>query len=434
MKMPYVQSMLFLSLLVYHAWIAQAATPEQLFTLQPSVMPELSSPGQFTVGVKTIELINKKQISASDLITKADHSLTVEVWYPATADQAATRATYEDVTRSGKMFSLQGTATRNSEMLITDEKSPLIVLSHGYTGYRSLFFSLGEHLASRGYIVASIDHTDSTNKEIDFATAPGAGFLSTLLNRARDQQFVLDEMMRNDSPWARSLDAKRAAVLGFSMGGYGALNTAGGCYDFAPSVLASLGINKAQIAHASSLLNICAGGRKSVDPRWRAFVAIAPWGGEQNVHVAESLADIRIPGLFIAGELDDISGYQNGVAKLFSHTAGKDKYLLVYENARHNIATHPAPEAAFSNELDLGHYFEPAWHTETINRINNHMISAFLDCHVNVNEKNCEFLPARENSDQVKQADGSLSAPWPGFKDRWAVGLTFTRHDVKPEP
>ena len=76
---------------------------------------------------------------------------------------------------------------------------PLLIISHGYPGNRFLLSHLAENLASKGYVVASIDHTDSTYSD-------QAAFGSTLLNRPLDQLFVLNEMARlnGSDPTARS--------------------------------------------------------------------------------------------------------------------------------------------------------------------------------------------------------------------------------------
>ena len=37
-----------------------------------------------------------------------------------------------------------------------------MIISHGYPGNRYLMSHLGENLASKGFVVASIDHRDST--------------------------------------------------------------------------------------------------------------------------------------------------------------------------------------------------------------------------------------------------------------------------------
>lgn len=400
---------------------------EQLFTKQQSVTPELANPGRYSVGVRTVKVINPRQLNTNDFTSVSDRELTLEVWYPSSKKMAAATTTYKDETRSGKAFSLQGEAYRDLELDSSLTLSPLVVLSHGYTGYRSMMFYLGEHLASHGYIVASIDHTDSTNKEIDFAKDSGAGFASTLYNRARDQQFVLDHLNSETSEFSKVIDPELAAIIGFSMGAYGALNTIGGCYHFTAEILSNLGFPEGAANALASKFNSCSAGRDSADPRWKAMVSLAPWGGEQGVHESSALAQIKTPSLLIVGDQDDVSGFENGVSKLFKQLGSKNKYLMVYENARHNIAAHPAPKAAYENDLDIGHYYEPSWNSETITRINKHMILAFLEHHVKQDIAAEHYLPTRELATQSQDKNGKLETPWPGFPDRWGVGVRFVR-------
>ena len=420
-----------LSILLTILMPIQSHSTEQLFSKQDSVSPELAKPGKYHVGVRTISAINPKQLDFNDLSASTDRQLILEVWYPSSKRSetapSTTNATYKDETRSGKPFTLQGEAYRDVTPNTALKPAPLIVLSHGYTGYRSMMFYLGEHLASHGYIVASIDHTDSTNKEIDFNKDSGAGFPSTLYNRARDQQFALEFLNSNKSNFSHLINPKSASVIGFSMGGYGAINTIGGCYDFSPETLTKLGFSKGSAATLADKLNSCSAGRISPDPRWKAMVSLAPWGGEQGVHSPSSLANIEVPTLLIGGDQDDVSGFENGIAKLFIQLGSQFKYLMVYENARHNIAAHTAPAVAFENELDLGHYFEASWNVEVITRINKHMILAFLNRHLKQDKTAEAYLPQRELATQMKNQKGELEPPWPGFPDRWAVGLRFIR-------
>jgi len=406
-----------------------AQTAEQLFSSQPTATPELANGGEFAVGVQTLELSNPNQINAKDFQSVYDRPITVEVWYPAASSSKtdAAKAVYQDQTRSGKPFSLQGEAIRDANENSELSSAPLIILSHGYTGYRSMMFYLAEHLASHGYVVAAIDHTDSTNKDIDFTKNASAGFPSTLYNRARDQQFVLQALTQSGAPFSKLIDQDTAAIVGYSMGGYGALNTVGGCYEFSKEFVQGMGIPSEQSEALSKVLSSCSAGREKADPRWKAMIAFAPWGGEQGVHQAQSLANISVPSLIVAGDYDDVSGYEAGVKKLYEQLGSEHKYLLVYQNARHNIVAHPAPQAAFDNDLDLGHYFEPAWNSETITRINKHMVLAFLNAHLKNDAQAAKYLPTREFATQIKQTDGKLTEPWSGFPDRWGVGLQFLR-------
>jgi predicted dienelactone hydrolase len=402
---------------------------EELYTEQLSVTPSLALPGKYTAGVTTLETVNPNQLDSKDFISRSDRKLTLEVWYPAQTTDSNARASYVDQTRSGKSFELAGRAMRNAKPKGDRADYPLIVLSHGYTGYRSIMFYLGEHLASHGYVVAAIDHTDSRNSDIDFATNAGAGFISTLYNRARDQQFVLDYFAESKAEVAKLANTNQAAVIGYSMGGYGALNTVGGCYAYTAEGLQLFGVPKQYVDALVTLFNSCSAGREAVDPRWQAMIAFAPWGGETGVHDLASLGNIKIPKLFITGDADDISGYENGVKALWEHSGTAANHLLIYQNARHNFATHPAPRVAYTNDLDIGHYYEPSWSKETLNRINMHMNLAFLDCYLKKQESACQMLPKRPNITQIKQADGKLSDPWPGFPDRWGTGVEF--HSTK---
>lgn len=386
---------------------------EQLYSTQTVTLPALAHPGDFDVGVQTIE------IDGPNLLNKpVGRKLTLEVWYPA-QNVSGPAANYENVTRSKRAFAIKGLAYRDAKVASVDHMFPLVVLSHGYTGYRTIMFYLGEHLASHGYTVVGIDHTDSTNLEIDFENNGGAGFPSTLLHRSRDQQAVLDYFSKDGARFGANTN--QSSVIGFSMGGYGALNTVGANYQFSAEQALAFGLDGK--SNTLSALNDSYAGLEVVDPRWKALVTLAPWGGEQNVF--GSMSRIKVPSLFIAGEQDDVSGYKNGVEKLYKQTGAKDKYLMVYESARHNVAPHPAPSAAFDSELAYGHYAEPSWNTETLNRINQHMILAFLDCHIK--NQHCEMLPMRVDATQSKDKKGALNAPWPGFVNRFATGIRFYR-------
>jgi hypothetical protein len=57
---------------------------------------------------------------------------------------------------------LTGRAVRDAPPHASDAPYPLVIVSHGYPGNRFLLSHLSENLASKGYVVAAIDHTDST--------------------------------------------------------------------------------------------------------------------------------------------------------------------------------------------------------------------------------------------------------------------------------
>lgn len=425
--------------------LAAPATPEQLYPpLTTDVLPELAAHGTYAVGVKTVQITDPARFDLATQAPKPRH-LTLEIWYPAAADKTQALTSYENQSRSGVPFSLQAAAMRDVPVLQnTKTKYPLVVLSHGYTGYRTIMFYLAEHLASQGYIVVGIDHTDSTNAEIDMKTAPFAGFVSTLVNRSRDQQFVLEQLRREPSLTGSQLDGNKAAVIGYSMGGFGALSTIGACYDFNPMTTAAFtGLkDPSQIAALQQYLNSCAGGQypataktapatlPTPDPAWQAAIAIAPWGGQHQLFSAASLAALKVPVLYVAGDLDDVSGYA-GIESLYQQSGSPAKYLLTYHNARHNVAPHPAPAAASGNELDIGHYHEPAWSSRTLNEVNKHFALAMLDCHLKQQRDRCAYLDLPASPNQVP-VDGKTPETWRGFDHRYATGMSWQQAASKP--
>jgi len=395
-----------------------AFAAETLYDKVPAdAAPALSQPGQYPIGVRTVQfnIPDSLQVSSGQTYQRP---LTLEVWYPAVAGQAKP-AHYDNQTRSGKSFSLAGQAFRDAAPAPNTGALPVVVLSHGYTGYRSLMFYLGEHLASHGYIVAGIDHTDSTNAEIDFAKAPFAGFFSTLYHRARDQQATLNYLLSADSPLAAITQRDKAGLIGYSMGGFGALSTLGACYQFPDALIQQLtgAAQPAQIAALRTQLNSCNAGQPKADPRWQAGILFAPWGGQYQLFAPQSLAKIQVPLLYVAGDQDDISGYQ-GITQLFQHSGSAARFLLTYHGARHNIAAHPAPKAARDTEGDYGHYAEPAWDLQQINRVNQHFVLAMLDCQLKQKADACAALQlANSRSDEGKG--------WAGFPARYNTGMSW---------
>lgn len=408
---------------------APAYSAQTLYKDYPAdVMPELSENGEYSVGVKTLTATYPEPVMTMDGKQVA-RSLTLEVWYPAAAPTEL--AIYSDETRNGNVFEIQADAYRDANLLATQDGYPVVVISHGYTGYRTLMYYLGEHLASHGYVVAAIDHTDSTNKDVNFAENPYSGFPSTLLNRSRDQVFTLNTVANHEF-FADSLNSEQAGLIGYSMGGYGAVNTVGGCYNFSDKAAATFtGVKEpAVIEQVKQALNTCAGGNASADatlPAWKAAMALAPWGGQHQLFNTDALAKVNVPVLYVAGDNDDISGYQ-GIRWLFEHTGNKDTQLLTIKNARHNIAPHPAPKEAYGNEFDLGTYLEPAWEEQKLNAINEHFALALMNCHVKQISEYCDFLSVSGSSDQAP-VDGKVPDAWKGFDNRWALGLMMESKD-----
>ena len=386
--------------------------------------PELAARGQYAVGVQTLDFINKGQVDV--LKSKAgvdplyDRPLKVEVWYPAilkngekemvTYDQVMGQA--NDPNRPIIPFTFMGRAARNAAPLLSEGSFPLVIVSHGYTGSRLLFTYLTEHLASRGYVVVSIDHTEST-----FLDA--AGFTSTLLNRAKDDLFILNSIATLGKPNSKSflsglVNADNTALIGYSMGGYGALNAAGAGYSKAAAAIF------ANFSGGSKAIEVRTTGHPefiaSHDSRIKAVIAFAPWGMERGVWDAEGLQGLKVPTFFIAGSQDDISGYEKGTKAIYTGAVNADRYLLTYQNARHNVAPNPPPVESLKPGLHFDEYYryaDPVWSEERINNINQHFVTAFLGIHLKQQDFG-KYLDLNENANEKL---------WTGFKKRTATGL-----------
>ena len=396
--------------------------------------PALAAYGSFDIGVKTLQFKNPNQwdmlnAKSGQDVPLYDRPLTTEIWYPGQADPAAKNAgEYRVFFRDGKtQITLHGKALRDANPNRTKGAYPLVIMSHGYPGNRFLMSTIAENLASKGYVVASIDHTDSTYSD------QGA-FPSTLRNRSLDVSFVIDEMVKANrtaaSPFKDLIDENRIALIGYSMGGYGVINKLGGGFSDKATQFPNLPKDSLNLLlHANSDF------AKRRDPRIKAAVAFAPWGWKQGFWNEEGLKGIQTPLLFIAGSVDDVSGYAPGVRNIYEGSIYADRYLLTFENANHNAgAPMPPPQEAWKPVPWLpvtpaAHYIDPVWDNVRMNNISQHFIAAFFGKHLEQDAAKAAHLDVLEYAQQGKwsvNSDGSFKADhtyWKGFPARTAVGL-----------
>jgi predicted dienelactone hydrolase len=417
---PILTSILFFSTLAIS--FAQSSAKPFVYGDPLPDAPELAARGEYSVGVQTLDLVNENQLDILNYGKGGDslynRPLKVEIWYPAETGSDAL-ISYDEVmgqngssTRPLIPFTFLGRATRNAKPVYSKGSFPLVIVSHGYTGSRYLMTYLTENLASKGYIVVAIDHTEATFRD-------AGGFQSTLLNRSLDDLFVLNEMARlskqNDSFLKNLVNSDNTALIGYSMGGYGAVNVAGAGYS--PQAAQMFG----SMAGGSKALQKRSMGNPefeaSIDPRIKVIVAFAPWGMQRGFWNAEGLAGIKIPSLFIAGSMDDISGYEKGTKAIYEGAVNSDRYLLTFKDARHNTAPNPAPAEAYAAGLSIDEYLRYAdsvWDTRRMNNINQHFVTAFLGLHLKNNLEYKTFLDVTENT---------VKNEWPGFKPRTTIGL-----------
>ena len=251
--------------------LASSATAENPIGQQRPDAPALSGYGNWPIGVRSMTFTDTGRadvLGSATEVTTYDRPLTVEIWYPAATGTEA-GSTYDTVLRDGETpVTLKGRAARDAAP--ADGNFPMILISHGYPGNRFLMSHLGETLASKGYVTVSVDHTDSTYSD-------QAAFGSTLVNRPFDQRFVIDSMAALEGEIGAVTETDRIGVIGYSMGGYGALI-------FAGAGLSETAVTRSEPAAyvpPADLLGQHASGSEShaalVDPRVKAVIAIGPW-------------------------------------------------------------------------------------------------------------------------------------------------------------
>lgn len=184
--------------------------------------------GQFPVGVQTQTWQDVER----------DRHLTVEIWYPASEanrgrdGDPATWDTFVPVWAADSFEAdselAHQEAVRGAEWSSKQSEWPLVLLVHGWAGYRQESSFLGTHLASSGYVVVSPDVTGSTWADVDsFLTGcepeSEADVLlqhTTRIAEARvgDVSFLIDAAID-----ALPVRPHGVGVTGASFGGYSSL-------------------------------------------------------------------------------------------------------------------------------------------------------------------------------------------------------------------
>src|ERR1051326_2918125 len=139
---------------------------------------------------------------------------------------------------------------------------PLILFSHHSGGSRRASTFLTTHLASHGYLVAAMDHSEVVAPELlrkenetpEQTARRGEGWIAS---RVPDLRFLLDYMLSQPLPEVRA-DADRIGAVGHSFGGWTVLEAPG------------------------------------AEPRIRSVVALAPGGSrERRAGIIPATAEFR---------------------------------------------------------------------------------------------------------------------------------------------
>ncbi|WP_328967329.1 alpha/beta hydrolase family protein [Streptomyces sp. NBC_00239] len=210
---------------------------------------ELPRPtGRFPVGQEVLHLTDRSRVDP--WAGSGPRELMVTMRYPARPG-SGTPARYLRTEEAHRLL-----ADRDLDQVISPEtlagtavyaregarprhgRYPLVVLSPGFGVPRATLTALAEELASRGYVVAAVDHA----YEASAATFPGGRMLPCLAcekteqtgdyrpvsdGRAKDVSFLLDRLTGHRPAWrhAELIDRRRIAMAGHSIGGASAAAT-----------------------------------------------------------------------------------------------------------------------------------------------------------------------------------------------------------------
>jgi predicted dienelactone hydrolase len=419
---------------------ALAAPPPSVFG--PDA-PELARLGPHAVGVEKIALTERAQtdVLAYDPAThsapKRNRTLVVYLWYPARAEPDAPRAVYAaafpaEPPAPPAHFTVPGIAVRGAPF--TGGPYPLVVVSHGYSNAPAAMTWITENLASKGYVVAAIEHDDPPITD-------RAKFDEPVLRRPLDIAFVAATLQRTlaSKHW---IDPDRTALLGYSMGGYGVLTAAGAVLDPNSPM--------AKAVPGGLLAPYCRGGARQSAVKvahLRAVVAISPAGGPPlDAWGRSGLAAIHAPLLVINGNRDRTVGYRRAGLLVFDHAVHAPRYLLTLEQAGHDIGLDPAPAQMRGSLWNLAWFQDPVWNTRRVNAINAHFITAFLDLYVKGEKSRARYLDVRvvhaahglwphdhARYGAYSPATGDITV-WKGFQRSFAIGLELRRARARPLP
>ncbi len=226
---------------------ATAGGPTSAAAPSSGDVPTLTLPeptGPLPVGMTPIHLVDEER--ADPWRPEERRELMVSLWYPAVPNREPAPYTTEAVSAAvvkGAGLPVAPDILTTVETHSSDRaralpgRRPLVVLSPGASLSRESLTSLAEDLASRGYVVAGVDHTYEA-RGVEFPDGRVTGCLlceredSTELGawvaqgRSVDLGFVLDELTHGRLwRYAPTIDARHIAVVGHSLGGAAAAVT-----------------------------------------------------------------------------------------------------------------------------------------------------------------------------------------------------------------
>jgi len=274
------------------------------------------------------EIYHWTDSSRSEWFTPEDpndlRELVVQIWYPAQSVSGDPMPYIDHLNLRanaiGAAGHFPGFLVKHIDLVKTHSylnappataRFPLLVLSHGITGFRQIHTALIEELVSHGYIVAAPDHTYDCNLTV-FPDGSIADYRSEItgdpdsvrirrmqLNtRVSDIKFILNQISKTGEI-AKHIDFNRTGVLGHSYGG-GTI---------------------VQVAYE--------------DERIKAVLSLDGWMNPLPDNIINK--GIQQPFLFLGRRSWENSDYPDNLDKLYTFMKGldSDHYHFILRNSKH---------------------------------------------------------------------------------------------------
>ncbi|MFD8724933.1 alpha/beta hydrolase family protein [Streptomyces sp. NPDC059629] len=210
-------------------------------------MPAPSGP--YSVGMVGLHLVDKSRKDPY-VAGSTSRELMVSVWYPAASTSGHYQAPWMPSLSGASFLASRGLSPQQVTLPTTAGhvlapvktslgKLPVLLYSTGLHSDRAMGTALAQDMASRGYLVVTVDHTHDAN-EVQFPgnrvevnkMPPGTHSSDTLKVRAADIKFVINQLStlsKGGNPDAgkatlpsgltKSVDMSRIGMFGWSLGG-----------------------------------------------------------------------------------------------------------------------------------------------------------------------------------------------------------------------
>ena len=269
-------------------------------TVDFSQSPDLTQPGSFTWQTQTLELQNTRR-AGSD-------TLPVDLYLPQ-----------------------------------TDDRVPLVVISHGFAASRINFADIAQHLASHGVAVAAIEHPGSNRQQLENLLAGNVSAAmapNEFVDRPQDVTYLLDYLeQQTQGALANRFNLDSVGVMGHSFGGYTALALAGAQLNLEqlPTLCSAELADSVNLSVPLQCLALQSQFQSPLqDDRIAAAFVFNPVAS--LIFGQPGLSQLQTPVLIIGGSDDPIAPTLVEQIQPFTWLTPADKYLVLMQGGSHNYA------------------------------------------------------------------------------------------------